>query len=38
MFKLKQKTLQISLNAFVDQFEKRKKAEASKIIKKSASG
>lgn len=38
LFKLKQKTLQISLNAFVDQFEKRKKAEASKIIKKSASG
>lgn len=38
LFKLKQKTLNVSLSGFVTQFEARKKAEAEKLIKKSASG
>ena len=38
LFRLKQKTLNISLDSFVKQNEARKKLEAEKIIKKSASG
>lgn len=38
LFRLKQKTLKISLDSFVKQNEARKKLEAEKVIKKSASG
>lgn len=38
LFRLKQKTLRVSLDSFVKQFDARKKAEAEKLIKKSASG
>lgn len=38
LFKLKQKTISISLDSFVKQSEERKKADAQKIIKKSESG
>lgn len=38
LFRMKQKTLNVSLDAFVKQSEARKKEEEAKIIKKSASG
>ena len=38
LFRLKQKTLRVSLDSFVKQSEARKKAEAEKVIKKSESG
>lgn len=38
LFRLKQKTLGVSLDSFVKQSEARKKAEAEKVIKKSESG
>lgn len=38
LFRLKQKSLHVSLDAFVKQNEARKKMEAEKVIKKSASG
>lgn len=38
LFRLKPKTFRVSLDSFVKQFDARKKAEAEKLIKKSASG
>jgi len=38
LFRMKQKTLRVSMDSFVKQFEERKRAEAEKLIKMSASG